>query len=77
MGSSRPKPTAPKGPWLLRRLDQAAVGALLLIGLGATVAWWCCQGGLRGRLVEVEQTGWQTCVRLYDDQDSPPEDCCA
>ena len=40
---------------LLRRADQAAVAVLVLAGLGATVGWWVAQGGLRGRLVELER----------------------
>ena len=53
-----PKPSANpnRGPrWLLRRADQAAVAVLVLIGLGATVGWWLSQGGLQGRLIELDR----------------------
>jgi competence protein ComEA len=50
-----PSPGRPGPHWLLRRADQAAVAVLVLAGLGATVAWWVAQGGLRGRLVELER----------------------
>ncbi len=56
-------PSAPGKPskplqtpnWLLRRADQAAVAALLLVAMGFTVSWWARQGGLRGRSIELEQ----------------------
>mgnify|MGYP000914538251 FL=1 len=35
--------------------DQAAVAALVLLALGATLGWWVRQGGLQGRLLEVER----------------------
>jgi len=40
---------------LLRRADQATVAVLVLAGLVSTVGWWVSQGGLQGRLIEVEQ----------------------
>jgi len=40
---------------LLRRADQAAVAGLTLAALVAIAAWWIAQGGLRGRLIEVER----------------------
>ena len=44
------------GPhWLLRRADQLGVALLVSAGLLATVGWWVSQGGLRGRLIEVER----------------------
>jgi len=52
----RTPPSGRPGPsWLLRRADQAAVAVLVLAGLGATVGWWIAEGGLRGRLVELER----------------------
>ena len=42
-------------PWLLRRTDQAVVAVLVLLGLAATVGWWVHNGGLRGRMVEIER----------------------
>jgi competence protein ComEA len=41
--------------WLLRRADQLAVGAAVVAALVAMIGWWIAQGGLRGRLVEVER----------------------
>jgi competence protein ComEA len=54
MSSDRPdKPT--KSPYWLRRADQATVAVLVLVGLGSTFAWWVAQGGLTGRLMEIEE----------------------
>jgi competence protein ComEA len=47
------KPSEPR--WLLRRLDQAAVGAIVAVALVAMGLWWVGQGGLSGRLVEFER----------------------
>jgi competence protein ComEA len=41
--------------WLLRRGDQVAVVALVVVALLATVGWWIAQGGWRGRLTEIDQ----------------------
>ncbi len=60
---SRPKP-APH--WLLRRADQATVAVLVLVAVVATVGWWVSQGGLKGRLVEVERAEPQTAQYLVD-----------
>jgi competence protein ComEA len=49
------QPARSSPPWLLRRADQAAVAVLVLLGLAATVGWWVRNGGLRGRLVEIER----------------------
>ena len=55
------------GPhWLLRRADQAAVGALVLTCLAATVAWWLAQGGWQGRLIEVERADRRTAAFQVD-----------
>ena len=52
-----------KGSWqLLRRADQLGVAVLVLSGLAATAAWWIGQGGLHGRLLEVERTAPQTAL---------------
>ena len=48
--SSRPTPH-----WLLRRADQAAVAALVLLGLASIGGWWVAHGGCRGRLVEIDR----------------------
>jgi competence protein ComEA len=47
---------APKHPhWLLRRADQTAVAALVLLSLTAIGGWIVYQGGLRQRMLEVDQ----------------------
>jgi competence protein ComEA len=46
--------------WLLRRADQATVAVLVLVGLAATMGWWIEQGGLQGRMIEVERAAPQT-----------------
>ncbi len=51
---SSPKPT-PWTTWLLRRTDQAAVAVLVAIALAATVGWWISQGGLQGRMIEIDR----------------------
>jgi competence protein ComEA len=54
-------PSKTKQPhWVLRRADQAIVAALVAAGLAATVGWWVVQGGLRGRLVELERAELKT-----------------
>jgi competence protein ComEA len=51
-----PKPPTKLGAhrWVLRRLDQAVIAALCLFGLTALIVYWTTQGGLRGRLIEIE-----------------------
>jgi competence protein ComEA len=44
----------PANKKLLRRADQLAVAGLVLVGLIAMAAWWIGQGGLQGRVLEVE-----------------------
>lgn len=41
--------------WLLRRADQGAVAALVVLALAATFGWWVSQGGWRGRLIEIDR----------------------
>ncbi len=56
MTKQDPQNNTPPGPyWLLRRVDQASVAVLVMLGLGASVGWWVSQGGLQGRLIEVER----------------------
>jgi len=52
--------------WLLRRADQAAVAGLVLFGLLGTVGWWLSQGGLQGRLVELEKAQPRQASYLVD-----------
>jgi len=47
---------APRSPrWLLRRADQAALAASVVVALAATIGWWAVQGGWRGRLIEIDR----------------------
>ena len=55
---SAPTPRLPH--WLLRRTDQAAVAALVVVGLASMGAWWFVHGGSRGALIEVEHAPPQT-----------------
>lgn len=56
-----PISTPPTHPsWLLRRADQAGVAALVLLALSAISVWWVSQGGLTGRLVDVDRAPSQT-----------------
>ncbi len=41
--------------WLMRRADQAAVGALVLAALVGMAGYWLAHGGGRGGLIEVER----------------------
>ena len=66
MPSDRHKSPTSGPPWLLRRLDQAAVAVLVLASLGATAAWWFAQGGIAGRLIEVEQAPPRTAAFMVD-----------
>lgn len=43
--------------WLLRRSDQVAIAALVVVALLAILGWWIARGGWRGRLVEIDQAG--------------------
>lgn len=55
--SEKPSTDPPRTPyWLLRRVDQATVAVLVAVALVSTVAWWVAQGGLRGRMIEVDRT---------------------
>jgi competence protein ComEA len=64
-------PKSKSGPpqhphWLLRRADQAVVAALILLGLCSVAGWWIGQGGLGGRLIEVERAQQQTAAYQVD-----------
>jgi competence protein ComEA len=43
------------GSWLPRLADQAGVALLILLALAGIVSWWVSQGGLQGRLIEMQQ----------------------
>jgi competence protein ComEA len=40
---------------LLRRADQVAVAALVVVALAAMGGWWIAQGGWGGRLIEIDR----------------------
>lgn len=40
--------------WLLHRADQAAIAGFCAFGLVAVGLYWIAQGGLRGRLIEID-----------------------
>lgn len=42
-------------PSLLRRLDQAAVAALVMFALAGMAAYWFVHGGHRGELIEIDR----------------------
>ncbi|HVX14490.1 MAG TPA: helix-hairpin-helix domain-containing protein [Pirellulales bacterium] len=52
--------------WLLKRTDQATVGALVLVALLSLTAWWYYQGGGDGRLIELERAPKQSAQFLVD-----------
>jgi len=54
------QPPLSKSGWLLRRADQVGVAVLVAAGLITTAGWFVAQGGLRGRLVELERGEPQT-----------------
>lgn len=54
MSSDYP-PESGSHPWLLRRLDQLAVAALCAFALIALAIYWIAQGGLSGRLIEIDR----------------------
>jgi len=49
------KPSSDSRRPLLRRLDQAAVGALTLAALCGIAIWWLAHGGATGRLIEIDR----------------------
>jgi len=57
-----PSPSPPKPPphWLLRRSEQATVAVFIGLGLLSVIGWWIYHGGLRGRMVEIQQAAPQT-----------------
>jgi len=45
------------GPWVLRRMDQVAAGALLAVALLAIAGYWVVRGGASGRMIEIDRSG--------------------
>lgn len=52
------RPSTPATLWL-RAADQAAAAALLLVSLAVIGGYYWWQGGLQGRLIEIEQAAPQ------------------
>ncbi|MEE8453042.1 MAG: hypothetical protein V3R99_14045, partial [Thermoguttaceae bacterium] len=55
MSDNRQPSPGPSPHWLIRRADQAVVATLVVAGLVSTVGWWISQGGVNGRLIELEE----------------------
>ena len=56
MSESHP-PSPRRSPHcLIRRADQVIAATLVVLGLVSTVGWWISQGGVGGRLIELETT---------------------
>jgi competence protein ComEA len=66
MGCDPPVSPSTDSHHLLRRDDQAVLGVLVLLGLVATIGWWVANGGLHGRLVEVDQAEPKSGAFLVD-----------
>jgi competence protein ComEA len=50
-----------KRTWpLLKRTDQVAVAALVLVALGCSGVYWVVEGGARGRLIEIDRATHET-----------------
>ncbi|HEX7376276.1 MAG TPA: helix-hairpin-helix domain-containing protein [Pirellulales bacterium] len=64
MSTNTPQHETP--PWLLKRADQATVGVLVLAALVSLTAWWYCQGGVDGRLIEIDRAPRRTARFLVD-----------
>jgi competence protein ComEA len=59
MTPSHPQFRAPRAP-LLKRVDQAAVAALMMIALASASLYVSLRGGLSGRLIEIDRAPRQT-----------------
>ena len=55
MSPSHPKQNPAERPPLLKRMDQAAVAALVVVALVSVAAYWLAQGGATGRLIEIDR----------------------
>ncbi len=54
-GPPNTEDNCPRFPWLSRRRDQLAVALLVALGLAGSAGWWIAQGGLQGRLGELDR----------------------
>jgi competence protein ComEA len=64
--STNQSPQHETPPWLLKRADQATVGALVLLAIVSLTAWWYYQGGADGRLVEIDRAPKRSAQFLVD-----------
>ncbi len=55
MSPSHPKHKPDERPPLVKRMDQVAVAALVLVALVSVAAYWLAQGGAAGRLIEIDR----------------------
>jgi hypothetical protein len=62
------KQPANSGGWrpVLRRMDQAAVAALVALSLVGMGVYWIVQGGPRGELIEIDRAEPLTARYLVD-----------
>ena len=62
------KQPASGGGWrpVLRRMDQAAVAALLMLAIVGMGVYWVVQGGPRGELIEIDRAEPLTARYLVD-----------
>jgi competence protein ComEA len=64
----QPKQPAKRNEWrpVLRRMDQAAVAALVTLALVGMGVYWVVQGGPRGELIELDRAEPLTARYLVD-----------
>ena len=55
MSPSHPKPERSGGRPLLKRMDQAAVAALVMVAIVSIGLYWLVQGGASDRLIEIDR----------------------
>jgi competence protein ComEA len=64
--STNRQPPHETPPWLLKRADQATVGAMVLLAIVSLTAWWYYQGGADGRLIEIDRAPKRSAQFLVD-----------
>jgi len=52
--------------WVLRRLDQAAMGAVVFTFLIALAGYWLAHGGASGNLIEIDRASHRSVKFLVD-----------
>jgi competence protein ComEA len=68
MAENRQAKQPANGGWrpVLRRMDQAAVAALVALSLAGMGVYWVAQGGPRGELIEIDRAEPLTARYLVD-----------